>query len=321
MTRSSKNCEIIPNCDFNKNFFNKIYRYIENIQYYSLLYKNNTSIKINLIEEEEDKNNQSNDSKDEIKKEKQNLENEKYNNEIIDVNSEKNNNKLNINKEEFTETDSVNNNKEGDEKEQKNKIKIKRKEKVISVIKKMTGEKIDLDTKNKEKNQNNLNNNENFKYGNFIDSMGLDIKKLFEIQSLNDLKNNLQPKENLKDYFQRMLKYYNKSKYKKNYYLYDLANKDYFSLEDKFIFKIDYDNLPFVSNMFKFLKEQLKPVIGENNKEIFKEYQGNQSFGFLIYNNMEYFYVFKNEYNQNLFDDINRVKEYGLDDDLIIPSS
>ena len=33
--------------------------------------------------------------------------------------------------------------------------------------------------------------------------------------------------------------------------------------------------------------------------------------GFLILDEIEYFYVFNNEYNRELFYDINRIKEYG----------
>ena len=73
------------------------------------------------------------------------------------------------------------------------------------------------------------------------------------------------------------------------YYLQDLANNDYYSLDNKFKFKINYEKSPFVSNMFKFLKEQLKSVKDTNNKDVYKEYQGEDSFGFLIYKKNEYF--------------------------------
>ena len=129
---------------------------------------------------------------------------------------------------------------------------------------------------------------------------------------IKHLKENIKPKENLKNYFQRMNAYYKIDKFKMYYYLYDLANNDYYSLDNKFKFKINYEKSPFVSNMFKFLKEQLKSVKDTNNKDVYKEYQGEDSFGFLIYKKNEYFYVFKNEFNRNLFNDINRVKQYEI---------
>ena len=107
-----------------------------------------------------------------------------------------------------------------------------------------------------------------------------------------------------------MLEYYKINKYKNNYYLYDLATNDYFPIKTKFNFKIDFDKYPFVSNIFLFLNEQLESVKDTNNHDIYKEYQGQQSFGFLILDKIEYFYVFYNEYNRELFNDINRVKEY-----------
>ena len=137
--------------------------------------------------------------------------------------------------------------------------------------------------------------------------------------SLNELKDKLKPKEKLQHYFQRMLKYYKKMNDRKNYYLYDLANKSYYSLEKKFKFKIDYDKSPFVSNMFQFLKEQLQPVNDTNNSLVYKEYQGPESFGFLIFEDTEYFYVFKNEYNRKLFNDINKVKLYELKNYNVVP--
>jgi len=126
----------------------------------------------------------------------------------------------------------------------------------------------------------------------------------------NNLVANLTPKDNLKQYFQKMLEYYKIKNNKNNYYLYDLATNDYFPIKTKFNFKIDYDNYPFISNMFQFLIEQLESVKDTNNQEIYKEYQGQQSFGFLILKEIEYFYIFNNDYNKELFNDINKVKEY-----------
>lgn len=127
----------------------------------------------------------------------------------------------------------------------------------------------------------------------------------------NNLVANLKPKENLKQYFQKMLEYYKiKNNNNNYYYLYDLATNDYFPIKTKFNFKIDFDNYPFISNMFLFLIEQLESVKDTNNHDIYKEYKGQQSFGFLILNKIEYFYVFNNEYNREIFNDINKVKEY-----------
>ena len=154
-----------------------------------------------------------------------------------------------------------------------------------------------------------------------IDIENINKNVALESLNINDLKNDLKPKEKLKDYFQRMLKYYNIYNKKKYFYLYDLANNDYYSLENKFKFKINYDKLPFVSNMFQFLKEQLKPVKDVNNRDVYKEYQGPESFGFLIYDKYEYFYVFKNEFNRNLFNDIKNIKLYELENALVIPDS
>jgi len=118
------------------------------------------------------------------------------------------------------------------------------------------------------------------------------------------------PKDNLKQYFQKMLEYYKIDKYKNNYYLYDLATNDYFPIKTKFNFKIDFDKYPSISNMFLFLNDQLESGKDTNNHNIYKEYQGQQSFGFLILDNIEYFYVFNNEYNRELFNEINIAKEY-----------
>ena len=137
----------------------------------------------------------------------------------------------------------------------------------------------------------------------------------------NYLVANLMPKENLKQYFQRMLEYYKIERYKNNYYLYDLAINDYFPIKTEFNFTIDFDNYPFISNMFQFLNEQLEPVKDTNNHEVYKEYQGKQSFGFLILDNIEYFYVFNNKYNKELLNDINRVKEYEYENAFIGNSS
>lgn len=78
------------------------------------------------------------------------------------------------------------------------------------------------------------------------------------------------PKDNLKQYFQKMLKYYKIKKNKNDYYyLYDLATNDYFSIISKFNFKIDFDNYPFISNMFEFFIEQLEFVKDTNNHDIY----------------------------------------------------
>ena len=139
---------------------------------------------------------------------------------------------------------------------------------------------------------------------------------------IKDLKSDLKPKMKLKNYFQKMLEYYGINASNRNYYyLYDLANNDYYSLDNKFLFKINYDKSPFVSNMFQFLKEQLKSVKDTNNKLTYKEYQGQESFGFLILDKIEYFYVFKNEYNRELFNDINNVKLYELENNIEVPIS
>ena len=135
-----------------------------------------------------------------------------------------------------------------------------------------------------------------------IDSPNIDI-----------LRSNLKPKEKLRDYFKRMYNYYKIGGKKKHYFLYDLANNDYYPLENKFKFKINYDQFPFISNMFKFLKMQLEPVKDTNNKEVYREYQGSKSFGYLIHDNCEYFYVFKNKFNRDLFNNINYVKQYEYD--------
>ena len=176
----------------------------------------------------------------------------------------------------------------------------------------------------KKEDQKTMNENEN------LNEISIDSKKevpinisesedFYEINmeksNLIDLKQGLKPKESLKEYFKRTLDYYKRKKDLEieNYYLFDLANKDYFSLTDKFVFKIDSDKSPFVSRMFQFLKEQLRPVKNTNNKTVYKEYQGPESFGYLLYQNTEYFYVFKNDYNRELFNDINRVKECELE--------
>ena len=41
--------------------------------------------------------------------------------------------------------------------------------------------------------------------------------------------------------------------------------------------------------MFQFLIEQLESVKDTNNHDIYKEYKGQQSFGFLILDQIEYF--------------------------------
>lgn len=110
-----------------------------------------------------------------------------------------------------------------------------------------------------------------------------------------------------------MYNYYKIEKKNEHYFLYDLANNDYYSLENKFKFKINYDQFPFISNMFTFLKKQLESVKDTNNKDVYKEYQGPNSFGYLIHEKCEYFYVCKNEFNRNLFDNINNVKQYEYD--------
>ena len=56
--------------------------------------------------------------------------------------------------------------------------------------------------------------------------------------------------------------------------------------------------------MFKLLKKQLEPFKDTNNKETYQEYQGSKSFGYLIHDKCEYFYVFKNEFNRNLFNNM-----------------
>ena len=116
-----------------------------------------------------------------------------------------------------------------------------------------------------------------------------------------------------------MLNHYKIYKNKKYYYLYDLAKNNYYSLENIFIFKTNYEKSPFVSNMFEFLKEQLKPVKDTNNKDVYKEYPGQESFGFLIYGHNEYFYAFKNEFNRNLFNNINNIKLYELENGSVVP--
>ena len=105
------------------------------------------------------------------------------------------------------------------------------------------------------------------------------------------------------------------------YYLYDLSNNDYYSLDNKFLFKINFDKLPFASSMFQFLKEQLKSVKDTNDNLAYKEYRGQKSFGFLILDKNEYFYVFKNEHNKELFNDINNLKQYELQNNIDISNS
>ena len=149
----------------------------------------------------------------------------------------------------------------------------------------------------------------NISYENFPEDINNNINK----DIINDLKSDLKPKMKLKEYFQKMLKFYGINASNRNYYyLYDLANNDYYSLDNKFLFKINYDKSPFVSNMFQFLKEQLKSVKDTNNKLTYKEYQGQESFGFLILDKIEYFYVFKNEHNRDILNDINNLKQYEL---------
>ena len=190
----------------------------------------------------------------------------------------------------------------------------------ISALDNIINEKIER----KKEDQKTMNENEN------SNEISIDSKKevpinisesedFYEINmeksNLIDLTQGLKPKESLKEYFKRTLDYYKTKKNleMKNYYLFDLAKEDYFSLKDKFVFKIDSDKSPFVSSMFQFLKVQLMPVKNTNNKTVYKEYQGPESFGYLLYQNTEYFYVFKNDYNRELFNDINRVKECELE--------
>ena len=166
-------------------------------------------------------------------------------------------------------------------------------------------EEKEIDEEEKSNKDNIINNSNEFSFD--IN----DEKETIIRIDLYDLKNNLKPKEKLQDYFKRMLKYY--KMYKNHYFLYDLANNDYYSLQNKFEFKINYEQFPFISNMFNFLLEQLEPVRDTNNKEVYREYQGPDSFGYLIYDKDEYFYVFKNEFNRNLFNYINNVKKYEYD--------
>ena len=167
---------------------------------------------------------------------------------------------------------------------------------------------IKIEKKEKE-NETDPNNN------NLCDSDSSNEEENITEDNIKDLKENLSPKENLKQYFQKMFDYYNKNQINmNNFYLFDLVTNNYFDLTNKFIFKKDYDKLPFVSNMFAFLMEQLNSIKNTNNELEYKEYQGEESFGILICEQSEYFYVFKNEFNRNLFNDINNVKEYDLEE-------
>ena len=215
----------------------------------------------------------------------------------------------------------------------KNDVKIKNGEDEENEIEKKSGEQngdkkyiveAEKDGRNEEKfNKKDDNINENIKKEDnatkdnefsINKSEGIDKEersKENDIIKEKELIYNLKPKENLRDYFKRIYNHYNINKFrKKNYYLYDLANNKYFPMENKFLFKKDYDKFPFVSNMFTFLIEQLKPVKDTNNNNAYKEYHGPESFGYLVLDGIEYFYVFQNEYNRELFNDINRVKEY-----------
>ena len=241
-------------------------------------------------------------------------------------NNNKENNNDNDNNENINKKEEQNNNNQKGKKNKKRKIKNKtkylriarqkqRQEKNGSknldiendIIKLSNNKKNDINKEEKSLEENIINNNDESSKEND------NIIETIEISNIRELQNNLKPKEKLGDYFKRMLKYYKINKNKDYYYLYDLANNDYYSVKNKFKFKINYDLFPFISNMFKFLKNQLEPVKDTNNKEVYKEYQGPESFGYLIHDKYEYFYVFKNEFNRELFNDINNVKQYEYD--------
>ena len=339
--------------DFDENYYNNVINFINSLQnemnnklYYEELYKFN-NISTRLIKKEENEKQDIND----IKEKKESIKNvkdvdndtsecfninldkggnnktkkEETKKKKIDENDNNNdNNNKNINK--YKNGESENNNIEKRKKNKKRKLRNKTKN-LRRQREKQNKEKNDnkiLDTKNdkslisnneekeideeEKSNKDNIINNSN----EFSFDINDEKETIIRID-LYDLKNNLKPKEKLQDYFKRMLKYYKIDKNKKYYFLYDLANNDYYSLKNKFIFKINYEKFPFISNMLKFLKEQLEPVRDTNNKEVYKEYQGPDSFGYLIYDKDEYFYVFKNEFNRNLFNYINNVKKYEYD--------
>ena len=142
------------------------------------------------------------------------------------------------------------------------------------------------DTEKENSKEDNLDEKQNDEI-----SFGDDKNKNQDLEksNQNELKNNLKPKEKLQDYFKRMFNYYKiNTSERKYYYLYYLAENKYYSLEKAFKFKTNYDQLPFVSNMFNFLMELLKPVNDTNNNNIYKEYEGPESFGYLIYDDKEY---------------------------------
>ena len=132
---------------------------------------------------------------------------------------------------------------------------------------------------NQNSNKDNLEDNQNDEI-----SFDNDTNKNEELEksNQNELRKNLKPKEKLQNYFIKMFNYYRiKSSEQKYYYLYFLSISKYYSLEKAFKFKINYDQLPFVSNMFNFLMEQLKPAKDTNNEFVYKEYEGKESFGYL----------------------------------------
>ena len=96
-------------------------------------------------------------------------------------------------------------------------------------------------------------------------------------EKIIQLAQELKPKESLKDYFKRQIdcyKIYDINFQKDKYYLYDLAENDYFDVTDKFNFKKNYDKLPLVSNMFSFLIYQLSLSEDTKEKKIYKKYKG-----------------------------------------------
>ena len=215
--------------------------------------------------------------------------------------------------EKVKEKENEKKNEEEMEKEKEKEDEEKQKEKEEKNEKKEIGKKEDKEEveeieeeeeilKQEEENREKLKKNEDY-----------NIETIIDMEMIKNLKTNLSPKENLKVYFLRKLKQYNlysMKNYEKKYYLYDLANNNFYDITSKFFFSINYEKFPIISNMFSFLKNQLSPINDTNNQQKYKEYLGPNSFGYMLMENKEYFYLFKNKYNIDEIYNINNIKKY-----------